>query len=335
MNVLAVLQSRLTLMMTVTVISDTQSQVSQSPGHMIVKIGENITIACAFTPPSDNSEVNIFWWRLGESVFMQPSSDRRKHFFKRKGQGSFLLLNVRFQDAGVYCCGVQKGRARMTNGTGSTIVVHASPHEPTIQWKMSDGNSNTYLHLECETVDFYPAAITFHWYKNGSRITTGIKTTKRLNESGLYEATSILQVSQPIQIGTPYICLVSHGTLQAPKLSVHLVSSSNSDTGIKFVLLTAGCVVSGLVCLVLVTIIGKQCALRTCKVTAGDVSPPSAETIRERSDNGNLAYAALNTIGTAKRGMQKQKENCTEYAAVKLEPNERNLAFFGRDLIYK
>ncbi|XP_038661940.1 immunoglobulin lambda-1 light chain-like [Scyliorhinus canicula] len=227
MIVRALLQSSLILGMISTVNCYADTQVLQRPQHKIVMVGQNITITCAFTPLSDNSEVNIFWWRLGENVFMQPTSDMRKHVLKRKGQSTFQLLDVRLHDAGIYYCGIKEARARMNNGTGSTFVVHAVPHTPTILWKTPDENANVYLHLVCETVDFYPEDVTLQWYKGSSRIITGIQTTKRLNKAGLYQATSVLHESQPVLRGTPYTCLVSHTTLQAPKISVHLVTGSD------------------------------------------------------------------------------------------------------------
>ncbi|GCB67493.1 hypothetical protein scyTo_0008068, partial [Scyliorhinus torazame] len=227
MIVRALLQSFLILGMIATVNCYADNQVLQRPKHKIVMVGQNITITCAFTPLSDNSEVHVFWWKLGESVFMQPISDMRKHVFKRKGQSTFQLLDVRLREAGVYYCGIKEARARMNNGTGSTVVVHAAPHTPTILWKTPDENANVYLHLVCETVDFYPEDVTLQWYKGSSRIITGIKTTKRLNKAGLYQASSILHESQPVLRGTPYTCLVSHTTLQAPKISVHLLTGSD------------------------------------------------------------------------------------------------------------
>ncbi|XP_067906095.1 tapasin-related protein-like isoform X2 [Heterodontus francisci] len=320
MTVRAVFRCMVIWGMSPTVFGNAKFQVSQSPQHKIVTIGENITFTCAFTPLSDNSEVNVFWWKLGQSIFLQPTADRRRQYFIRKGQGTLQLLDIRLQDAGVYYCGVKQQRNTVTNGTGSSVVVHVPPSTPRILTKTPDGNSNIYLHLVCETTEFYPETITFSWYKNTSNVVTGIKTTKQLDNMGLYQASSILQESQPIQIDTFYICLVSHSTLPTPKLAVYLVSTSNPDINIKFeYLLTVGCVVSGFLCLVLGTIIGKGCQLRTRGDTKQNGSHHCEDTSMERRDDNTLDYAALNVNGLEKRGIRKENKKCTEYAAIKLD----------------
>uniref|UniRef100_UPI00398F7CEA natural cytotoxicity triggering receptor 3 ligand 1-like n=1 Tax=Pristiophorus japonicus TaxID=55135 RepID=UPI00398F7CEA len=261
-------------------------QVTQSPQHKIVRVGGNITFACAFPPFPDNSEVNVFWWRFDKSIYLQRGSDKRKQYFIRKGQGSLQILDIRFQDAGVYYCGVIQQGNTIINGTGSTLVVHAVPANPTIVFKSPGGNSNNYPILVCETVDFYPNTITFNWYKNTSNVVTGIKTTKQLNPAGLYEAISYLQETQPVQIATYYSCLISHPMLQTPKLAFYVVSHSKPET-------------------------------------IQDGSHNCEELKKERTDDKKLTYAALNMTGSKNRGMHKQKGKSTEYAAIRLERHGR------------
>ncbi|XP_067853502.1 CD276 antigen homolog [Heptranchias perlo] len=333
----ALLQCIVILGIISTVVCDAVFKLSQSPQRKTVLVGANITFACAFTPFQDNSEVNAYWWRLDETVFLQTNSDRRKLFFIRKGQGSFQLLDIRLQDAGVYYCGVKHERHAIRNGTGSTLVVHAPPAPPTIVSQAPDRNSNMYLVLVCETFGFYPEIITLSWYKNKSNIVTAIQTTKQLNSAGLYEASSILQDSEPLQRGTYYTCLVSHTTLQTPNIAVYLVSDSNPGIGVKSqYLLTAGCVFSGLVCLVLGIIIGRRCPSRnrTCTESNQDGSH-SEEPTMQQIDDKKLTYAALNIAGSERRGMQKQKGKSTEYAAIRLQRQERETRPVHNDPVVK
>ncbi|XP_020368203.2 tyrosine-protein phosphatase non-receptor type substrate 1-like [Rhincodon typus] len=312
-----ILQCMLVLEMISTAFCYSHIQVSQKPQRIIRNFGENVTITCAFSIPSDDSEVGVFWWKLGDNALLHPSADARKRYFKRKGQGTLLLIDIRLEDAGVYYCGVNQNRAMISNGTGTTLVVYNPPSTPTILSKTPDGNSDIYLHLVCETVDFYPAAITFNWYKNTSKIVTGIKTTQYLTDAGLHRASSTLQESQPIQKGTSYICLVSHSATQSSKLSVYLVSSSTSGIDVNFDILAIGCAVSGLVCLVLGAVIGKRCKSRSCRGTNQDAPRPCEEMTLEVTEDSNLGYAALNMFSSEKGRTHRQQENCTHYAAIK------------------
>ncbi|XP_043563425.1 uncharacterized protein LOC122558695 isoform X2 [Chiloscyllium plagiosum] len=255
-------------------------RVSQAPQHIIQNFGASVTVTCAFNIPPDDSEVDVLWWKLGDNTFLHPTSDARKRYFKRKGQGTLQLLDVRLEDAGVYYCGVSQNRAAISNGTGTRLVVHSPPSTPTILSKMPDGSSDIDLHLVCETVDFYPEGITFNWYKNSSKIATGIKSTEYLTDAGLYRASSTLQESQPVQKDNAYICLVSHSTLQSPKLSVYLESRSNSGPN--------------------------QDMARQCE-----------ETMLEMTEENNMGYAALNLFSSEKRRTHRQQEECTQYAAIK------------------
>ncbi|XP_059507768.1 natural cytotoxicity triggering receptor 3 ligand 1-like [Stegostoma tigrinum] len=292
-------------------------QVSQKPQRIIRNFGENITITCAFSILSDDSEVRVFWWKLGDKALLHPISEARKQHFKRKGQGTLQLIDIRLEDAGVYYCGVSRNSGTIINGTGTALVVYHPPSTPTILSKTPDGNSDVYLRLVCETVDFYPATIAFNWYKNTSKIVTGIKTTQNLTDAGLYRAFSTLQESQPIQKGTPYVCLVSHNATRSWKLSVYLMSSSTSGIDINFDILAIGCAVSGLVCLLLVAVIGKRCKLSSCKGTNQDAPRPCEEMTLEVTEDSNLGYAALNAFSSEKRQTHRKQDNCTHYAAIK------------------
>uniref|UniRef100_A0A4W3H2L4 Ig-like domain-containing protein n=1 Tax=Callorhinchus milii TaxID=7868 RepID=A0A4W3H2L4_CALMI len=91
------------------------------------------------------------------------------------------------------------------------------------------------LTLVCETTAFYPENLNFTWYKNGTKITSGINITKQQNAEGLYEASSFVEENKPIQSGVDYICEVSHISLRIPEIANYTVQCSK--TGLTFLVL--------------------------------------------------------------------------------------------------
>uniref|UniRef100_A0A4W3H4U5 Ig-like domain-containing protein n=1 Tax=Callorhinchus milii TaxID=7868 RepID=A0A4W3H4U5_CALMI len=71
-------------------------------------------------------------------------------------------------------------------------------------------DSSKSLTLVCETAEFYPGDVTLTWNKAGSEVKTGIHFSKENNSKGLYEVSSSMEETEPIQSGAVYTCLVSH-----------------------------------------------------------------------------------------------------------------------------
>ncbi|XP_067905015.1 tapasin-related protein-like [Heterodontus francisci] len=221
------LQSIRVLGIMCTVAIDAQFQVFQAPESTSALVGSNVTFYCTFPIFQDNSDVEVYWWKLGESNFLQTASDSRKKILRfKQGGASFHLLNISAQDSGVYYCGVRTLRSRIVNGTGSTISVAVPPTPLRIFPKVPELNSSL-LDLVCKTDEFYPEALNLTWYKDGIEITIDIETTKSLNIDGLYEVSSLLMETQSVRSGAVYTCQVSHLTLPAPTYVTFTVAISN------------------------------------------------------------------------------------------------------------
>ncbi|XP_067853498.1 natural cytotoxicity triggering receptor 3 ligand 1-like [Heptranchias perlo] len=242
------------------------AEVFQTPESTSVISGADVTFKCLTSSVHDNSDVNVYWWRLGDKHLLKPSSDGSKRFFPlENGEASFQIVNVRVPDSGFYYCGVRYTGNRIVNGTGSKLVVHASPEPVSLSPKVSGTNSSA-LTLVCATAVFYPEPLTFTWYKNDTNIVTGITTIKKLNSEGIYEASSSLNATQLAESGVIYTCVVSHLTLQSPAVAVYFDSTSNpGNEHIPHYLLISGCTGGALILLALVAVIGKSCQLSNCK----------------------------------------------------------------------
>ncbi|XP_067904999.1 signal-regulatory protein beta-1-like [Heterodontus francisci] len=210
--------------------SVTLISVFQTPEQVITLRGTDITFYCVIPLSDDNSGVEVRWWKKGENEYMQTGVDNRKQFgFKNKGGGFFALLNATFQDSGVYHCVVIRQGKIIGNGTGSNLTVCAPPTPLKIFSKTPQNNSATALNLVCESAAFYPGDLTLVWYKNGTKVATGINPKKWQNAEGLYEVSSSLEDMQPVPNGAVYICLVSHISLQVSAIVIHTVTNSEPD----------------------------------------------------------------------------------------------------------
>ncbi|XP_072373771.1 tapasin-related protein-like [Scyliorhinus torazame] len=195
-------------------IADGQRKVFQAPQNAHRVAGENFTFHCAFHFLQDISKANIYWWKLGNTEFLQQGTDSRKQFVRlRKGEASLQLLKVQVADSGVYYCGVKHLDNLFTNGTGSTLVVYVPPIPLSIKSELLAINASKTLIISCKTAAFYPDGINVTWYKDGFQTVTGIHTVKNLNSDGLYELSSCLEVTQTLRYVT---CQVAHRTLQIP-----------------------------------------------------------------------------------------------------------------------
>eukprot|EP00062_Callorhinchus_milii_P018863 gi/632972936/ref/XP_007902903.1/ PREDICTED: signal-regulatory protein beta-1 isoform 3-like [Callorhinchus milii] len=237
------------------VAGDASMKVIQYPVEQIANQGESITFGCKFADIQSTSDLTFYWWKRGEREYLHTSPDNRKIFnFK-----TFQLLNVSFHDSGVYLCAVSRQGKTAANGTGSRLIVHVPPTPLKMFARDSEIDSKIFLTLVCKTAAFYPDDITLTWSKDDNEVKTGINSTKERNSKGLYEFSSYLEETQPVQSGVDYICLVSHISLRIPAVARYSVSKSNteSDAQLPYALI-AGCAGGGLAFLLLLFIIGKQ-----------------------------------------------------------------------------
>ncbi|XP_067853500.1 immunoglobulin lambda-1 light chain-like isoform X2 [Heptranchias perlo] len=320
MSVRAVPQFIWVLGITCTVAIDAQFQVSQAPETMSALVGSNITVYCTFPIFQDNSDVNVYWWKLGESNFLQTVSESRNRFLIfKQGGASFHLLNISARDSGVYYCGVRNLGARIVNGTGSTIKVSVPPTPLRIFTKVPEVNSSS-LNLVCKTDNFYPEALSLTWYKDGIEIVIGIETTTTLNIDGLYEVSSLLKETQPLRSRAIYTCQVSHLTLPAPANVTFTVQFSKlGDNNTSKHLLISGCTGGGLTFLLLAFVIGsrRQLKIRNGAGRSVESSGRHEERTKQARADNKLTYAAFELNGSKKTGMPKAKDKNTEYAELR------------------
>ncbi|XP_041048266.1 tyrosine-protein phosphatase non-receptor type substrate 1-like [Carcharodon carcharias] len=264
----------------------------------------------------------------------------------RQGSAEIRLLNVNFQDSGVYYCSARVS-GRISNGNGTELIVYVPPTPVKITRV-----SSTLLKILCTTAGFFPKEINLTWYKNDIEITTGMKITEIQNEGGLYHVSSFLNLPEA---GLVYTCQVSHISLESPANDSYTVRSQ----GWYPYTLVTGCTVGGLIILVLAILVICWRLAKTEgteitenipnqleeQVVHGEVmgSPPYAALnhsghgnalksrcveggpirVQAMQDTGvKLTYASLDFTASQKSAKRKQKKIGAEYAGIKInKPN--------------
>ncbi|XP_043563320.1 tapasin-related protein-like isoform X2 [Chiloscyllium plagiosum] len=179
--------------------------------------GENISINCSASLFMPNAMLDVYWWKKGQRSTFSMTREKTKIAMPfHQGSSEFRLINVSFQDSGVYYCGVKKGPGMMSNGTGTEVTIYVPPTPITITRL-----SSPFLKLLCTTASFFPEEFNLTWYENDRKITSGINTTKFQEKEGLHQVSSSLY---PVEIGLVYTCQVSHVSLVDPANDSYLVS---------------------------------------------------------------------------------------------------------------
>ncbi|XP_059849400.1 programmed cell death 1 ligand 1-like [Hypanus sabinus] len=184
-------------------------RVYQFPKNVEVPGGSNVTMYC--NPPISKDTVNVLWWKEGENAFLE--TDSRKQFIHEKPSEKLILLDVKFDDSGMYYCGVKYQERSFWNGSGSKLSVYAPPTPLVI---VPIGEFSSPRQLLCKTAAFYPKELEIVWQKNNRQIRSGRETVINRTAEGLYEAYSSLEVNQSGWGKDVYICLVSHVSLTMP-----------------------------------------------------------------------------------------------------------------------
>ncbi|XP_007902902.2 tyrosine-protein phosphatase non-receptor type substrate 1-like [Callorhinchus milii] len=296
-----------------TVPGDASMDVRQYPIATTALRGDNVKFTCWAVTDQQSSDITVFWWKRGESQYLNTKPDNRKIFNSQ----TFQLLNVTFRDSGVYLCAViQLGKA-VGNGTGSRLTVRVPPTPLKIFPRASERDSSKSLTLVCETAEFFPGDVTLTWYKNGNEVKTGINDTKEKNSKGLYKVSSSMEETQSVQNGVVYLCLVSHISLRVPAVVKFTVSNPSTALEAKdHYKWIAGGTAGGLVFLLLLIIVGKQCQLNKRKGSRShqNRSGYCEEQTKRGVENEPVAYVALNLNNSKKTPRPKKQEERTVYA---------------------
>ncbi|XP_067853494.1 tyrosine-protein phosphatase non-receptor type substrate 1-like [Heptranchias perlo] len=322
----------LVLEITYTAVADAQIRAFQAPESAQVIAGGNITFQCEFPLFQDNSNVSVYWWKLGENEFLKLGSNSRKRFIHlKKGEACLQFLNVSAEDSGVYHCGVKYPGGRIANGTGSKLLIHVPPTPLHIAANEAERNTSASLIVVCKTAEFYPDNINITWYKDGVNIDTGINTVKQLNARGLYEVSSFLEEADSVESGTIFTCQVSHLTVQTAADFRFFSTSTGGGDNVLWYIQVYGSAGVGILVVFLVIIIGKQCPLIKCKGTRDVMERPQHPKV-PGSANETAPYAVLNLTRSMKTARAKYQEERTVYAQTKQGTAENNLTYAALEL---
>eukprot|EP00062_Callorhinchus_milii_P018856 gi/632972773/ref/XP_007902824.1/ PREDICTED: tyrosine-protein phosphatase non-receptor type substrate 1-like [Callorhinchus milii] len=316
-----------------TVIGNNMNVVTQYPKFQTPNNGANITFHCIFAVAPTNVRINVYWWKHGESGYLQTKEDKRQIFGLEHGRGGgfFHLLDVRVKDTGVYHCALIREGKTAGNGTGSHLTVCVSPTSVKIFPRdLRNGSAN--LTLVCETDGFYPDNLNLTWYKNGTEMATGVNTTIQQISNGLYEASSSVEEIEAVQNGVVYTCQVSHLSLQTPVIANYTVvlPDIRSDTLSPY-LLIAGYAGGGLAFLVLIIIIAKGSQLRKMRGSHGVVNG-SDHPEEEEARTEMVSYATLDLTGSQKTRRPKHQEERTVYSETKHGAASNKMTYATLDL---
>ncbi|XP_067853492.1 natural cytotoxicity triggering receptor 3 ligand 1-like isoform X2 [Heptranchias perlo] len=294
-----------------TVINGTALTVTQFPARVTAVKGTNVSIYCFFALLDRNALVDVYWRRAGQDGILDSSADKRKTFTPLKKESSeFHLLNVGFQESGVYYCSIRDWRGKISNGNGTDIIVYVPPTPVKITRLHSPS-----LTLLCTTAVFFPEELNLTWYQNGSKITSGINLVETRSEDGLYQVSSSL-ISE--QSGTVYICEVSHASLPVPANASYTVRDPANGNSTFLYSLVSGCAAGGLIILVLVILV-KRCNFVRTEDT--EISEERTGHFEEQAvggrEDGSPSYAAINFSGHRNIGKPRGEEDGTVYAQTK------------------
>ncbi|XP_059507814.1 H-2 class II histocompatibility antigen, A-Q beta chain-like [Stegostoma tigrinum] len=201
-------------------------RVTQTSKEAAANRREDITFYCTFSICQQSSKPNVIWWKQVGNERVQIEASGRKQFgFENEAIAFLSLLRVDIQDSGVYHCTVNYQGIGQRSGTGSQLFVRVAPVPLKITPKFHEENSLVSLTLLCETAAFHPEDFTLAWYKNGTKTTVGINTSKVQNSEGLYEVSSSLVDPHPPSSNLKYTCEISHISLKTPAVVTHSIST--------------------------------------------------------------------------------------------------------------
>ncbi|XP_043563380.1 tyrosine-protein phosphatase non-receptor type substrate 1-like [Chiloscyllium plagiosum] len=238
---------------------ETLDKVTQIPGNMTKTVGENVSFHCSIPLFQVGPAVNVTWWKQGDPHSLNAEQDDRKVIgLQTKFSGFLQIINVSVQDRGMYYCTIVQQGKLFGNGKGSNLTVLVPPTPLNILSQQPGNDPSVTLAVLCSTSPFYPRDISFTWYKDGSKTTTGISTVIRATDDRLHEAYSWLEETQAIRAGTVYTCMVSHSTLQSSAAVSHIVTNGSPDCVSTKYLMISATVSAGLILLVLSLIMVKR-----------------------------------------------------------------------------
>ncbi|XP_059849441.1 RLA class II histocompatibility antigen, DP alpha-1 chain-like isoform X2 [Hypanus sabinus] len=188
--------------------------------------------------------VDVRWWREGEKSFLERNN--RRQFTVERGRGTLVLWNVKFPDSGMYYCEAKYQQQSIGNGSGTKLTVFAPPTPLEI---VPIGGFSSPRKLLCKTAAFFPEKLEVVWRRNNEEICTGIESVTNRSVDGMYEACSLMEITQSAWGKDVYTCLVSHVSLPV-SASFSYILEQGADTR-----LILACAVGGSAILVLIIVL--------------------------------------------------------------------------------
>ncbi|XP_067905925.1 uncharacterized protein [Heterodontus francisci] len=125
MPVLNMLRYLLALGISYSATDGTIFPVTQFPARVTPVKGTNVSICCTFSLFDRKAWVDVHWWREDQNETLNATTEKNKIITSVKpGSAELHLVNVSFQDSGVYYCKARDWSGKISNGTGTELIVH-------------------------------------------------------------------------------------------------------------------------------------------------------------------------------------------------------------------
>ncbi|XP_072135200.1 natural cytotoxicity triggering receptor 3 ligand 1-like isoform X1 [Mobula birostris] len=273
--------------------------------EVTVTRGDTAKLYCIF-PILPHKYVRVHWWRDGEDSYLDERLDRRIYsYFLSQGSAILQINAVTAEDAGVYFCRLI--HATVSNGTGTKLMVY-DPPTPLRLKVMLPKNKPVTLALICNTAAFFPQGLNITWYKNGSDIIPEVEPIKTKTTAGLYEASSCLTETEPVDDGTIYTCQVSHNALPNPANISYIFYSPDSDKYNSFDQRIYGYLGTGIILFLIVIFIVIGRGMRRMSNGRDNTRTKQSE------DDQKLTYVTLNMARAKTSTIVRDSEQNTIYA---------------------
>ncbi|XP_072135201.1 uncharacterized protein [Mobula birostris] len=241
--------------------------------EVTVTRGDTAKLYCIF-PILPHKYVRVHWWRDGEDSYLDERLDRRIYsYFLSQGSAILQINAVTAEDAGVYFCRLI--HATVSNGTGTKLMVYG---------------------------------LNITWYKNGSDIIPEVEPIKTKTTAGLYEASSCLTETEPVDDGTIYTCQVSHNALPNPANISYIFYSPDSDKYNSFDQRIYGYLGTGIILFLIVIFIVIGRGMRRMSNGRDNTRTKQSE------DDQKLTYVTLNMARAKTSTIVRDSEQNTIYA---------------------
>ncbi|XP_041425659.1 tapasin-related protein [Xenopus laevis] len=252
--------------------TDADLHVLQSPPSLVLTKGDQAILNCSFPAGDPNGKGAVSWNRF--SLEEDRSSGRAislgGHFslaYPRtslgKGDGSLIISNISWEDAGIYVCKVWLWGKEEKEGNGTRLVVYGHPNQPEIYLQVQGQKEGTIV-LACRTFGFHPAPVNFSWHSSDLSITALGPAELWKSESGDFQ--SIHYVAIPCSsTWKTFTCSVRHVSLVEPLSSNYTYDPGEHGLSgnqlMEYLNIIKICLVLGLLMSITLTV-GKRCKKR-------------------------------------------------------------------------